>query len=74
MIYHKKLDEQWNELAKQIEKKLDIKIMGRSRKQKIVLSSESINETLTINNQNFKFAYQEGGFTQPNTNVNIQMI
>ena len=74
LIYHKKLDEQWNELAKKIEEKLNIKVMGRSRKQKIILSSESINETLTINNQEFKFAYQEGGFTQPNTNVNVQMI
>ena len=74
LIYHKKLDDNWNELAKTIEEKLNIKVMGRSRKQKIVLSSESINETLTMNNQNFKFAYQEGGFTQPNTNVNIQMI
>ena len=74
LIYHKKLDEEWNKLAKQIEKKLNIKVMGRSRKQKITLSSDSISETLTINNQNFKFAYQEGGFTQPNTNVNIQMI
>ena len=74
LIYHKKLDEQWNELAKKIEEKLNIKVMGRSRKQKIILSSESIDESLNINNQNFKFAYQEGGFTQPNTNVNIQMI
>ena len=74
LIYHKKLDDNWNKLAKTIEEKLNIKVMGRSRKQKIILSSESINETLTINNQNFKFAYQEGGFTQPNTNVNIQMI
>ena len=74
LIYHKKLDDNWNELAKTIEEKLNIKVMGRSRKQKIILSSESINETLTINNQNFKFAYQEGGFTQPNTNVNVQMI
>lgn len=74
LIYHKKLDEKWSKLAKQIEEKLNIKIMGRSRKQKIILSSESINETLTINNQKFKFAYQEGGFTQPNTNVNVQMI
>ena len=74
LIYHKKLDEQWNELAKKIEEKLNIKVMGRSRKQKIVLSSESIDELLNINNQTFKFAYQEGGFTQPNTNVNIQMI
>jgi tRNA (uracil-5-)-methyltransferase len=74
LIYHKKLDVEWNVLAKQIEEKLNIKVMGRSRKQKIILSSESINETLTINNQEFKFAYQEGGFTQPNTSVNIQMI
>jgi tRNA (uracil-5-)-methyltransferase len=74
LIYHKKLDEQWNTFAKQIEEKLNIKVMGRSRKQKIILSSESINETLTINNQDFKFAYQEGGFTQPNTKVNVQMI
>ena len=74
LIYHKKLDEQWNELAKKIEEKLNIKVMGRSRKQKIILSSESIDESLNINNQTFKFAYQEGGFTQPNTNVNIQMI
>lgn len=74
LIYHKKLDEQWNKLAKKIEEKLNIKVMGRSRKQKIILSSESIDESLNINNQTFKFAYQEGGFTQPNTNVNIQMI
>lgn len=74
LIYHKKLDEQWNELGKKIEEKLNIKVMGRSRKQKIILSSESIDELLNINNQTFKFAYQEGGFTQPNTNVNIQMI
>jgi tRNA (uracil-5-)-methyltransferase len=74
LIYHKKLDEEWNKLAKQIEKKLNIKVMGRSRKQKITLSSDSISETLNINNKNFKFAYQEGGFTQPNTNVNVQMI
>ena len=58
--------------AKQIERKLNIKIMGRSRKQKIVLSSDFINETLNINNQDFNFAYEEGGFTQPNTNVNIK--
>lgn len=74
LIYHKKLDVEWMRLSKEIEENLNIKIMGRSRKQKIVLSSEHINETLNINNKDFKFAYQEGGFTQPNTKVNIQMI
>lgn len=74
LIYHKKLEDEWINLAKQIEQKLNIKIIGRSRKQKIVLSSDFINECLNINNQEFKFAYEENGFTQPNTSVNIKMI
>ncbi|RXJ95484.1 tRNA (uridine(54)-C5)-methyltransferase TrmA [Arcobacter sp. AHV-9/2010] len=74
LIYHKKLEDEWISLAKEIEQKLNIKIIGRSRKQKIVLSSDFINESLNINNQEFKFAYEENGFTQPNTSVNIKMI
>ena len=74
LIYHKKLEESWNKKAKDLEEKLDIKVMGRSRKQKLIISTDTINETLNINNQEFKFAYQEGGFTQPNTNVNVKMI
>ncbi|RBQ26604.1 tRNA (uridine(54)-C5)-methyltransferase TrmA [Arcobacter sp. CECT 9188] len=74
LIYHKKLEDDWINLAKNLENKLNIKIIGRSRKQKIILSNDFINETLTIENQEFKFAYEENGFTQPNTNVNIQMI
>ena len=74
LIYHKKLDNLWENKAKEIEKKLNIKIIGRSRKQKIVLSEEYIKEELNINNNIFKFEYKEGGFTQPNTKVNIQMI
>ena len=74
LIYHKKLEESWNAKAKELEDKLNIKVMGRSRKQKLIISTDTINESLTINNKDFKFAYQEGGFTQPNTNVNVQMI
>lgn len=74
LIYHKKLEDEWINLAREIEQKLNIKIIGRSRKQKIVLSSDYINESLNINGQEFKFAYEENGFTQPNTSVNIKMI
>lgn len=74
LIYHKKLDELWIQKAKELEKTLNIKIIGRSRGQKVVLSSEFINEELNIANKPYKFVYQEGGFTQPNTQVNIQMI
>ena len=74
LIYHRKLDDTWSKLALELESKLNIKIIGRSRKQKVILSDDAINETLNINNKDFKFEYQEGGFTQPNTNVNTKMI
>ncbi|MDN5080603.1 tRNA (uridine(54)-C5)-methyltransferase TrmA [Aliarcobacter butzleri] len=74
LIYHKKLEESWIQKAKEIEKRLHIKIIGRSKKQRLVLTNDYINETLNISNQNFFFAYEENGFTQPNTNVNVQMI
>ncbi|WP_418184871.1 tRNA (uridine(54)-C5)-methyltransferase TrmA [Aliarcobacter vitoriensis] len=74
LIYHKKLEQDWIDLAKKLESILNIKIIGRSRKQKIVLSHDFINETLNIENKDFFFAYEENGFTQPNTAVNVQMI
>ena len=39
MIYHKRLDSNWIKEAKKISKKLNISIVGRSRKQKIVIGS-----------------------------------
>jgi tRNA (uracil-5-)-methyltransferase len=74
LIYHKKLDSDWMEKAKEIEDNLGISIIGRSRKQKLVLSKEFIQDTLCINEKDLIFRYQEGGFTQPNTSVNIKMI
>jgi len=74
LIYHKKLDEIWEQKAKEIEKVLHIKLIGRSKKQKVVLIRDFICETLDILNQKFKFIYKENSFTQPNTTVNVQMI
>lgn len=74
LIYHRKLDLQWEEIAKELEIKLEIKIIGRSRKQKVILSSDVIDEKLTIDNKPYYFQYKEGGFTQPNTKVNAKMI
>ena len=74
LIYHRKLDDNWTIKAKELEEKFDIKIIGRSRKQKVVLTNDCIEETLNINGNDFKFMYKEGGFTQPNQNVNVQMI
>jgi len=74
LIYHRKLEEDWNILALELSKKFNIKIIGRSRKQKVVLENDYIEEKLPINNTIYNFRYIEGGFTQPNSKVNIGMI
>jgi len=74
LIYHRKLEDDWNILALELSKKFNIKIIGRSRKQKVVLENDYISEKLLINNTTYNFRYIEGGFTQPNTKVNIGMI
>ena len=74
LIYHRKLDKLWEIEAKKLEKKLSSKIIGRSKKQKIILSEDFVHEQLTINNHKYVFLQYEGTFTQPNANVNEKMI
>ncbi len=74
LIYHKALDEQWSTKAKAIESKLGIYIIGRSRKQKIVLSQDYVTETLTIQSRLYHYVHIENSFTQPNALVNEKMV
>lgn len=74
LIYHRPLDEEWIELAKALEEKLDIAIIGRSRKQKIVISRDYVDETLEVNNTPLHYRQIEGGFTQPNASVCEKML
>ena len=74
MLYHKKLDDVWSAEAKHLEKELDCKIMGRSRKQKVILSDEFVTEKLDIDTKTFTYVQYESGFTQPNPAVNVKMI
>jgi len=74
MLYHRKLDESWMQKAKTLENELSAKIIGRSRKQKIVLSVEFVTETLNINGKSYRYRHYEQSFTQPNTKVNEKMI
>ena len=74
MLYHRKLDAQWLEVASEIAKELGIYIIGRSRKQKVVVGQDYITETLTINDKKYFFNYIENSFTQPNSRVNEKMV
>ncbi len=74
MLYHRKLDEAWVAEAQTIETSLNCKVMGRSRKQKVVLSEEFVTEVLPIDGREVTYVQYESGFTQPNPTVNIKMI
>ena len=74
LLYHRKLDEEWTTQATQISNELGIYIIGRSRKQKVIVGQDFITETLSIGTQTYKSKHIENSFTQPNARVNEKMI
>lgn len=74
LIYHRRLDEAWEEQAKKIQSALKIKIIGRSRKQKVVLDVDYVTEKLTIQGKQYLYRQVESGFTQPNAGINCEML
>lgn len=74
MLYHKALDEEWQNRARELEKRLGVYVIGRSRKQKLVLSQDYVTEKLQIAGREYRYIHIENSFTQPNPRVNEQMI
>lgn len=74
LIYHRKLDETWSELARELSEELNIYIVGRSRKQKIVIGQDYVTEKLNFGGKDYLFKHIENSFTQPNPYVNEQMV
>ncbi|QRN40920.1 MAG: tRNA (uridine(54)-C5)-methyltransferase TrmA [Neisseriaceae bacterium] len=74
LCYHKKLDEEWLSLAKLVANQLKTKIIGRSRKQKLMTHNNFVQEKLTILGRNYYYIQPENSFSQPNAIVNQKMI
>jgi tRNA (uracil-5-)-methyltransferase len=78
LLYHKALDEVWTQEMQKIRctlrQKFKVDIIGRAKKQKIILDKDYVTEELTINQRCFTFKQIENSFTQPNAQVNIKMI
>jgi tRNA (uracil-5-)-methyltransferase len=78
LLYHKTLDEEWTTEMQKIRSTLRLKykidIIGRAKKQKIILDKDYATEELTINKRTFTFKQIENSFTQPNALVNVKMI
>ena len=79
LVYHRKLDQDWQAAAETLATELqpglpDIAIVGRSRKQKLIIGRDYVRETLPINGIDYRYLQYEQAFTQPNGRLNIQMI
>lgn len=74
LLYHRRLDEAWQQSAREIADALGIYIIGRSRKQKVIIGQDYITETLHVESGSYTFKHIENSFTQPNPRVNEKMI
>jgi tRNA (uracil-5-)-methyltransferase len=74
LIYHRKLEDTWIVQAQKWQNVWGYPVIGRSRKQRIVLERDYVNETLNIDKQVFHFNQYENSFTQPNASVCEKMV
>lgn len=78
LLYHKPLNQAWQDQIQDILATLrtqyKIDIIGRAKKQKLVLDKDFIVETLPVAGCTYHFKQIENSFTQPNAGVNAKMI
>lgn len=74
LIYHRRLDVAWEAAAGVLARCLDVRIVGRSRKQRITVGEDFVTERLQLDGREFVLRQPEGCFTQPNAEVNRSML
>lgn len=78
LIYKRALTDSWLEQAQLLTDRLSdtqaVKFIGRSRKQKLMVSDDYVTETLNLNHQTLQYQQIESSFTQPNGEVNQRML
>ncbi|RUO29424.1 tRNA (uridine(54)-C5)-methyltransferase TrmA [Aliidiomarina sedimenti] len=78
LLYHRQLDEQWQADAASLREHLQqygkVSLIGRARKQKLVLGNEAVHESLQVAGTTYLFEQVENSFTQPNAGINEAML
>ena len=74
LIYHRQLSETWTARARIWQEQWGFPVIGRARKQRLVLTRDYVNESLTIAGKKYQFHQYENSFTQPNASVCEQMV
>ncbi|CAH0532352.1 tRNA/tmRNA (uracil-C(5))-methyltransferase [Vibrio stylophorae] len=79
LLYHRQLDDAWLEAAKAMKQKLNdegfnLNIIGRARKQKILLDRDYVVEKINCFDRSLTYQQIENSFTQPNGRVAEKML
>lgn len=79
LLYHRKLDEEWQQHAEALRDKLraqgfNVHLIGRATKTKIELDQDFIDERLTVAGKEMIYRQVENSFTQPNAAMNVHML
>jgi len=78
LLYHKPLEPNWEDAALLLKEQLStiapVDIIGRAKKQKIIISKDFVMESLQVGDKKFVYQQVENSFTQPNGGVNEQML
>lgn len=74
LIYHKALCDSFATHAAKLAQELEISVIGRSRKQKIVFGRDFVNESFEVNGVRFDYRQYENSFSQPNALICQAML
>lgn len=74
LIYHRPLEASWQAKAEILGRELGCAVIGRSRKQKMVLSKDFIMETFEVSGKRYEYQQVEASFTQPNAFICQKML
>ena len=74
LAYHRPLDDDWQQAAEALAKRLNIQLVGRARRQRVVIGRDYVNEVFTVAGQPYRYRQPEGAFSQPNGAVCEKML
>jgi len=74
LLYYCVLDESWQHEAAALAGELNASVIGRSRKQKILLGRDYVEEDFSAGDQRFRYRAYEQSFVQPNATINQAML
>jgi len=74
LIYHRPLDDTWQEAAEALAAELGVHLIGRARREKRIIGQDYITETFRVGGRDYHYRQYENSFSQPNATVCQHML